>query len=263
MYSLTEDPIQEFIFKSDDGFYYAKFNDFLFNGVYQPIYDKKLKIIGFEGLVRIKKENGDQVFIEEYFRNMKTDIDTLLTNFLICTKIHLQNFSIFYNPSDLIFINVHPIVFNYLVKSPSAIQKLLKRLDDLAIPCSNLVYEITEDYNPNTIETSLGIAILSEYGIKTALDDFGSSFCDMERVKNNNTEFIKIDRSIIQNKRNHKVLINDLLAYRDNADVFILAEGIETDKQLNDSMKLGFDFFQGYYLSMPLTANRWLELHSV
>lgn len=88
-----------------------------------------------------------------------------------------------------------------------------------------------------------------------ALDDFGAGFNDIEKVNLLSPHIIKIDRELLsgidQNieKQNNCAAIIETMHAR---NIEVVAEGIETKEEFDYLVKLGADYFQGYYLGRPM-----------
>ncbi|BDU40993.1 EAL domain-containing protein [Vibrio nigripulchritudo] len=262
VYNTQEDPVQDIIFTDEQGWSYSSFDGITFKGVYQPIFDRQNNIHAYEGLVRITDQNGDVVSPDDYLKPIRGDLKKLMLFFLITGKIHFQNFSRFYLPEQSIFINAPPCVFNTLGNSLGAIEQLLIRLQALGVPKENVVYEIMEDNNTEMSLMAQGIANLKEVDIRVALDDFGSMGCDMARVRRHDVNIVKIDKAMVQNFVSTRSQIWEVLDYCQSRNITTIAEGIETQEQLAIMKEWGVDYFQGYLLGKPISAQNILGVQS-
>lgn len=251
-YSMGNDPIQSLIKETSSGVFYALHEDREFNSVFQPIYDINNHIIGYESLIRIKCiENNIQPQL--FFDEIEADLEKDLFYFLLTAKLHLQNFSLF-NNGCFLSINASPNVFNFLSANDDAIALLLKRLNELKIDPKQIIYEITEKENGNLNATLLGRDNLRTKKIKIAVDDYGSGFFNLDIVKEIKPNVIKIDRSIVRDVLN-KSGVKDIIEVKELKEYFpfkIVAEGIETEDEMNILKQIGIDYFQGFLLSKPI-----------
>lgn len=116
-----------------------------------------------------------------------------------------------------------------------------------------LDYEIIEDFE--TI-----INILEQFknmGIKISLDDFGTGYSSLSYVNKLPIDKIKIDKSLIMNlEKNYKnlMIIKSIITMSHSLNIKIVAEGIETEKQLEILKELECDFIQGYLIGKPMDA---------
>lgn len=116
-----------------------------------------------------------------------------------------------------------------------------------------LDYEIIEDFE--TI-----INILEQFknmGIKISLDDFWTGYSSLSYVNKLPIDKIKIDKSLIMNlEKNYKnlMIIKSIITMSHSLNIKIVAEGIETEKQLEILKELECDFIQGYLIGKPMDA---------
>ncbi|MBD1558174.1 EAL domain-containing protein [Vibrio sp. S9_S30] len=253
-YNTVDDSVQELVRTDLNGWAFIKYDGFVFRGVYQPIFDRAGYIVAYEGLARITDMNGAAISPEEYLRPIRQDHKSLLLFFLITGKIHFINFSKFFSDNVSLFVNAPPSVFNTLGNISGAIEQLLIRLKILGIPQENVVYEIMEDSNSEMSLMAQGIENLKQVNIRVALDDFGSMHCDMARVKRQQVDIVKIDKTLIQNADENRAQLLEVLEYCRSRNIKTVAEGIETKEQKARMMALGVDYFQGYLTGRPISA---------
>ncbi|KTD45467.1 regulatory protein (GGDEF and EAL domains) [Legionella quinlivanii] len=104
---------------------------------------------------------------------------------------------------------------------------------------------------------------LKEIGIEIALDDFGTGYANLHHLRNLSLNRLKIDRSFINNiqlNRNDEVIIHAIIAMARSLDLEVLAEGVETQKQLEFLKKHHCNQIQGFYFSKPLPADEMTNL---
>jgi EAL domain-containing protein (putative c-di-GMP-specific phosphodiesterase class I) len=98
---------------------------------------------------------------------------------------------------------------------------------------------------------------LKHFGIGTVLDDFGTGSTSLFRLRQFPVDALKIDRSLIREMHTDRsdsdiVELIILLAHKMNLKV--IAEGIETVRQVERLMGLGCEYGQGYFFSQPMEA---------
>jgi diguanylate cyclase len=103
---------------------------------------------------------------------------------------------------------------------------------------------------------------LRRQGIKVAIDDFGTGWSSLSYLNRFPVDLIKIDRSLIAglsaDPSSHG-LARGVVALADSLGLTTIAEGLETEEQLQISRELGFDFVQGYLFSKPQAQDRILD----
>lgn len=100
------------------------------------------------------------------------------------------------------------------------------------------------------------ISRLHEAGFSISMDDFGTSFSNLELLSQVHFDTVKFDKSltdsIVDNPKTQILFKAAVSMCREFGDTLTLAEGIETEEQLKVLQKLGCQFGQGYYFDKPL-----------
>jgi EAL domain-containing protein (putative c-di-GMP-specific phosphodiesterase class I)/GGDEF domain-containing protein len=95
---------------------------------------------------------------------------------------------------------------------------------------------------------------MSSYGVKTALDDFGSGYSNFAYIFSLELDYIKIDGTIIQklaNDEKMRVLVKTVVDMAHSLDMDVVAEFVSNEEIFNIVKQLDIDFAQGYYISPP------------
>ncbi len=124
-----------------------------------------------------------------------------------------------------------------------------------SVDLTRLVLELTEhddveDYD--TLQASL--APLRAAGLRLAVDDTGSGYSSLRHILNLEPDIIKLDRELtrgIDTDPARRALASALITFRDDIGSTVVAEGIETEAELNTLCELGLLFGQGYFLGRP------------
>lgn len=236
-----------------NGLYLAKYNGFYFESVFQPIVFSTGKFLGVESLVRIKNLNtGENINPYLFFQSLKSDVDT--TNFgAICYGIHLRNFSHSHYLGVKLFLNIPPTIFSTLYRHPQAIEDTIDRLNKKGLAYNDIVFEVTEFEDKHVSDLVSGVEQFKKYGIQIAIDDFGVDFSNEERVRLLKPNYIKLDKSLLDNyiERNESKLI-EAIEFSRSEYAIVIVEGVETKEQVDILTDLGVEFMQGYYWGKPL-----------
>jgi len=146
---------------------------------------------------------------------------------------------------------------------PELIPQIDCLLESLDLPGKNLKLEITEStLMENTSAVTKVLEQLKERDIKLCLDDFGTGYSSLSYLRYLPVDTVKIDRSFIGPEINNtnydiiKAIVN--LAHSLGLDV--IAEGIETEAQLEILRGLGCEFGQGYFFAYPLNSKDVLDV---
>ena len=101
------------------------------------------------------------------------------------------------------------------------------------------------------------VARLRSAGVHFALDDFGMSYSSLTYLKRFPVEGIKIDRTFVApmtGDQTQRAIVQAILALGASLSINVVAEGIETNEQIEGLLDLGCVYGQGYLLGHPLTA---------
>jgi diguanylate cyclase (GGDEF)-like protein len=100
------------------------------------------------------------------------------------------------------------------------------------------------------------------YGIKIALDDFGSGYANFSHIVNLPIDFIKIDASLISNidkSRNSRLMVESIVALAKKLHVETIAEFVSSKKIMDVVKELGVDYAQGFHLGKPLRIEKYIK----
>lgn len=133
-----------------------------------------------------------------------------------------------------------------------------KILEETGIDGHELEIELTEstlvDNNENAREM---LNELHEMGLKIALDDFGTGYASMSYLKDFPIDTVKIDRSFIwgiPNDKEDMAIVKAIVGLAEALDLSLIAEGVETEQQIEFLNNIGCKYAQGYYWSKPVSA---------
>ena len=123
---------------------------------------------------------------------------------------------------------------------------------------SKVELEITESTIMRFPDRSIGLLKkIHDWGLRIAIDDFGTGYSSMSYLTRLPLDTLKIDRNFfltdIHKERNRKV-IEAITALGHSLGLEIIAEGVETERELELAKKVGCDLLQGYYFGKPAFA---------
>lgn len=162
-------------------------------------------------------------------------------------------------PGVPLSVNVSPRQFHY----PGFV-------DDVrdAIACTNanpklLILEVTEGVLiEDTEHTIQRMNELADMGIRFSIDDFGTGYSSLSYLKRLPLYEIKVDRSFIKDTpvdSSDTAIVTSILGMAKHLHLHVVAEGVETQAQVNFLKKIGCDAMQGYLFSRPMPLSGWLE----
>lgn len=160
------------------------------------------------------------------------------------------------HPHFQISINKSPVQFQQHANKEGDNWPNYLREHDISGEC--IAVEITEGLLLDSNETvSNHLLALRDAGIQVSLDDFGTGYSSLSYLKKFDIDYIKIDQSFVQNLESdsdNMVLCQAIIVMAHKLKLQVIAEGIETQDQLNLLKFAGCDFGQGYFLSKPLIS---------
>lgn len=119
--------------------------------------------------------------------------------------------------------------------------------------------EITEGFIMHDPERAIGVINkFQQLGIQIAIDDFGTSYSSLAYLKRLPISGLKIDRSFIKDipeDEDDKAICRAIIALAKNINIKVLAEGVETEQQLEFLRQADCDEVQGFYFYRPMDVN--------
>ena len=215
--------------------------------VFQPIVDAKNgSVFAYEALMRSKIETLKSPLDIIRLARSQSKLHAIekLTFFkaMEAFKHHEEDFG-----NARIFINSIP---NHILSKKDLQIFEEKYKADL----NRLVIEIIESEQLDDKITRKKQDMITKWNSSIALDDFGSGYNSEIALLVLSPSFIKIDISIIRGidrDRNRQKLLNNLLSYAKDRNIKVIAEGVETKKEMDTLIKFGVDYLQGYYIGRP------------
>ena len=145
---------------------------------------------------------------------------------------------------------------------------LVDRLETLiksnGLDHSNLKLEITESAYTEDAEKLIAlINRLKELGFEIEMDDFGSGYSSLNMLSSMPVDVLKMDMKFIRNletSETDKKLVTLILDIAKYLNLTVIAEGAETQKQIDILQDAGCDLVQGYYFSRPLPPEEFEKL---
>ncbi len=150
------------------------------------------------------------------------------------------------------------------VFDPTLEERLISLVEDNRLEYENIKLEVTESaYTDNAKHVLDVIGRLRGLGFEIEMDDFGSGYSSLNMLSDMPFDVLKMDMKFIRNIENSETdrrlvsLILDIARY---LDVKVVAEGVETEGQLEILKNGSCDLVQGYYFSRPLPPEEFEKL---
>ena len=145
-------------------------------------------------------------------------------------------------------------------KNPNFLRSFSELKEKYTIPDKMIEFELTESifFEMQQIEfVKNAINQIHRYGFLCSLDDFGVGFSSLALLNQFDVDTIKLDRQFFGDIANEKTqnVVASFIALADKLKIHIVAEGIETEEQLNYLRAMHCDMVQGYIFSKPLSIS--------
>ncbi|NUQ30218.1 MAG: EAL domain-containing protein [Acidobacteriaceae bacterium] len=141
------------------------------------------------------------------------------------------------------------------------VELVQQSIDEYRLLPRNVELEITENIILNQDAAILDtLRQLREAGVCIAFDDFGTGFASLSLLRDYPVTQIKIDRSFISNmccSTRDEATVAATIGLARNYDLDVIAEGIETEEQLQKLKRIGCDEGQGYLFGKPMPATEF------
>ncbi|HEY9736660.1 MAG TPA: PAS domain S-box protein [Trichocoleus sp.] len=226
---------------------------------YQPIFDlQQQQLIGFEALVRWHHPHWGCIQ-PSMFVPLAEETGLILPIGTWTMKTASEQLKQWHDripASASLVMGVNLSVKQFA--SPNLIHDIDTILADTGLESSRLRLEITESAlidNPETAEAIL--AAIKTRGVQLCIDDFGTGYSSLSVVHRFPVHILKIDRSFVSRmEEDHRgvAMVQAILALAQSLGMVAIAEGVETNAQLQLLQGLACPYAQGYWFAMPMPA---------
>ncbi len=155
----------------------------------------------------------------------------------------------------MVAVNISPRQFQHK-DFLATIQRVVETLD---VPPNCLELEITEGVVMENVEYSIKVMQqLKLAGFYLSMDDFGTGYSSLSYLKRFPIDRLKIDMSFVRNMLHsdrEKAIVKTIIDLAHNLNLSVIAEGVETEQQMQELAKMGCETIQGYFISKPLAVN--------
>jgi len=232
-------------------------HEFILN--YQPIYSlAKKSLVGFEALLRWNHpERG--VLLPVDFLSVAEDseiIEQIGEWVIFQACLQMKQWHEKYPQYQNLVININ--ISGRQFRNPDFINLLNTVINDTGLKPDQIHLEITETVLiENQSRANNIFKSLQKMGFQIQIDDFGIGYSSLGYLQRFPVDTIKIDKSFIQSmgkEEKGSQLVNAMITMAHHLGMEVIAEGIETGKQLHDLKSMSCNYGQGYYLSHPLPS---------
>lgn len=238
-------------------------NDSTFFLQYQPILDLRTnQICAFEALARLNSGSLGRVSPLEFILIAEKTkliipigLNIFLKSFSFLKKLEVNGYS-----SISVSVNVSAIQ----LLSEKFAAKLLRMINKEGVNPGNITIEITEStFSSNYQEINSILGDLKNVGLNVAIDDFGTGYSSLAREQELNIDCLKIDKYFIDKLvevEHENALSADIISMAHKMGHYVVAEGVEHEKQMDYLIKNKCEMVQGYLISKPLDEKDAIEM---
>lgn len=218
--------------------------------LFQPIYSvHRSSCMGFEALVRVRDGAGEPLDSEEFFARDHAGGRALLD--WACRALHLRSYATV-DPGDRsLFINVHP---DAAVRDARRGRDLGELIRYYGLAPKRVCIEILEHRCSDEGALREAVEGYRALGMSIAMDDFGMSHSNFDRVAALRPDLVKIDKSVLSRslgKDKASRALPVMIELLHELDVRVAVEGIENRAGAAAAIDARADYVQGFYFANP------------
>ncbi len=150
------------------------------------------------------------------------------------------------------------------LQRPDLVTSVERALAAAKFPPQRLEIEITESVAMVDLEQAMHVVgALKAIGAKVSVDDFGTGYSSLSYLRRFDVDEIKIDRSFVDgigSESNDETIVRTIIGMGHSLGLKVVAEGVETQQQLDFLREEGCDFIQGFLIARPTDAQSVLAL---
>ncbi|TNF55423.1 EAL domain-containing protein [bacterium] len=225
---------------------------------YQPILSLKTnRVVGFEALIRWQHPVRGFVMPSDFIPLAEeTGTVNPLGNWVLneaCRQMKIWQMRYPQKTPLTISVNISGKQFSY-----ELVEQVKRALQKTRIEKGSLVLEITEtELMGNADIISPLLKMLKKLDVQLSIDDFGTGYSSLSYLHNFPINALKIDRSFISkigDRGEEGEIVRTITDLGINLNMYVVAEGVETEMQLKKLRALNCTLVQGYFFSKPLNS---------
>ena len=235
-----------------------------FRVYYQPIvWLQTGRIAGFEALTRWQRPEGVLAPMEFIAVAEETGLIIPMNRQLLREACqHLRSWQSEFPSSPPLTMSVN--LSSREFAQPDLASEIRKSLEETGVDPGCLQLEIIETIAMGDEEKSGGVlAHLKALGVRLSIDDFGTGYSSLSRLRRIPVDTLKIDRAFISNMDRDpesREIVRIIIMLAHNLGLKAVAEGTETEEQVNLLKQLNCEMAQGYFFSRPADDQAMLKL---
>lgn len=230
---------------------------------YQPVFNlKEEKMVGAEALIRWNHPKMGLVSPDKFLKVAeKTGLIVDIGEYVFREAMKQRK------QWDELGFNKFKITLNLSLREMQ-VDELIKKLsilfEEYSVDPLDFNLDITEEDAMSSIDkTAIDFALFKELGLSISLDHFGAGYSSLKHLQMLPLSMLKIDRSLIfdlASNLDHQTAVKGIVNLAHTLGYEVVAEGVETSKEVKILNNLNCDHAQGYLFSRPLPVFEFQEL---
>ncbi|MCE9679284.1 EAL domain-containing protein [Shewanella sp. AS1] len=221
----------------------------------QPIVELPYgKLVGFEALVRWFHPERGLIMPGDFIpRIEKSDVSIALSHYLIRKAVALIG-RLQQAGWDDLYLSLNLSAKQYL--DQTLVQVLAEELSNSGISGHCLLLEVAEDFVVGQVKQAMAaMEAIQALGVRIAIDDFGTGYSLLNHFERQSFDLLKIDQCFISNMLEGKAdshIVTRVIESAHKLGKQVVAEGVESQAQVDFLSMINCEFAQGYHFSRPL-----------
>lgn len=229
---------------------------------YQPVMDLRTRTItGVEALVRLYDPKTDvMLYPDQFLTDIVSPEDYYQLTYQVLKRVDVD---------AQVWAHAGLNTFNLSINLPSIFlrqkelhEQLLDDLENLKTPAERITFEVLETERDVSLDNSNELMLaLKTRGFRFALDDIGSAYSTLLRLKNQPVDCVKLNQEFVRklsSKPEDLIFVDALHDISEVLQIDFIAEGVETPSILDALIAMGIPKAQGYAIARPLPTTEFL-----
>ena len=164
-------------------------------------------------------------------------------------------------PNSLSFLRLSVNITAEDLANGVFVTNMMRNISESGFSADRTTLEITESQLIwNLPSAARRLLAIREQGVRIAIDDFGTGYSSLAYLKNLTLDYLKIDSGLtgdISGSIKDQVVVKSIIDMAHSLDLGVVAEGVETEAQLETLAEQGCEYFQGFLRSGPISPEEF------
>ncbi|MBJ6138926.1 EAL domain-containing protein [Marinobacter litoralis] len=228
---------------------------------YQPKFNlSNLSLIGMEALIRWNNAELGYVSPARFIPVAEKSGLIISLSHLVIEKVFGQLAAWRDDGFEMVPISIN--ISGIHLNTRTIVEELGAGIQQRRIPPELVELEVTESIMVDGVGKAFkNLNDLRAMGIKVAIDDFGTGYSSLSYLKDLPADCLKIDRSFVQSITSDstaEAIARAIITVGHDVNLHVIAEGVETEEQLNKLAELGCDSVQGFFTGRPVPSGEFV-----